>query len=257
MKLKKSILICSLFLVCLISIGAISAAEDVAVDLGDASDDEVIAAEDSEDIILEETVDEILTTPQTHIISDEASYNESIGASGLKGDAGDTYNFVSDFTGKTVYIDKDNTTITSADGVVLTNCGFSINSGVSGVTINGLTIRNTISSYPIYVGPNCSDISITNNNILVNYTSASASWLYGIDFNAYDWVTNTTYNFNNIAITDNTIWMYGNSYVCGIYGSDFINSNVLRNTIYAYSDTGSTSAGNNAVEPVGFATDLT
>lgn len=183
-------------------------------------------------------------TRAINYISDETTYDQYINTNGLNGNPGDTYIFTNSFTGKNIYIDKDNTTITSTGNVVLTNCGFSINQNIHGVTINGLTIRNTISSYPIYVGPNCSDISIINNDIFVNYTSTSPSYLYGIDFNAW---SSTAYNFYNINIINNTLWMYGNSYMCGIYGSDFIDSNVLRNTIYVYSDTGSNSAGNNAV----------
>lgn len=274
MKMKniKYFAITLILLCCLM--GAASAADDVSADIVDASADAVVVDAVSEDVsdspdvvitddeeiddsIVEEAIESNRQNPQTYDISDDTTYNQYIGTYGLNGNPGDTYNFVSNFSGKTVYIDKDNTTITSASNVVLTNCGFSINPNISGVTITGLNIQNTISSYPIYVGPNCADISIDHNNIFVNYTSSSASWLYGIDFNAYDWGTNITYNFNNIDITDNTIWMYGNSYVCGIYGSDFINSNVLRNTIYAYSDTGSTSAGNNAVYGLALCDDST
>ncbi len=270
-----------LILICCL-MGAASAAEDIstdAVDAGvvdavavdavseDVSDsvesvvedepvvDESAPALDENDDMQDDVVDNTRTTPQTYNIGDETAYDTYIGATGLNGNPGDTYNFVSNFNGKTVYIDKDNTTITSASGVVLSNCSFRINSGISGVTINGLTIRNNISDYPIYVGPICSDINITSNNILVMYSGAT--YLYGIDFNAYDYGTNMSHNFNNINILDNTVRMYGNSYVCGIYGSDFINSSVLRNTIYAYTDTGTASAGNNAAYGIALCDDST
>ena len=183
-------------------------------------------------------------TRSIHYISDESDYNQYITSSGLNGNPGDTYSFTNSFTGKSICINLDNTTITSSPGVVLTNCGFLINPNIHGVTITGLTISNTIGSCPIYVGPNCSDISIDHNDIYVDYSFVNGTYLYGIDFNAW---SNTAYNFHNININDNTIRMYGNSYICGIYGSDFIDSNVLRNNIYVYSDTGSNSAGNNAV----------
>ena len=271
-----------LILICCL-MGAASAAEDISTDAMDAgvvdgvavdavsedvSDsvesvvedepvvDESAPALDENDDLFEEVLENPLTDPQTYDINNETTYEQYINTTGLNGNPGDTYNFVSNFNGKTVYIDKDNTTITSASGVVLTNCSFRINSGISGVTINGLTIRNNISDYPIYVGPICSDINITSNNIIVMYSGAY-TYLYGIDFNAYDYSTNMSHNFNNINILDNTVRMYGNSYVCGIYGSDFINSTVLGNTIYAYTDTGTASAGNNAAYGIALCDDST
>ena len=206
--IKKINMLLILSLLLIVSLGAVSAAEDF---------NETLSADDNAQ------GDEILTASQHTVTSD--NYNQYFSSSGVMGSkigAGDTVTLSGDFSGKNFTINKQ-ITVTGSGGTIK-NGVIQLTSAASGTTISGLTIKNTQNfHYGIHVNgaKNC---YIHNNDI---NNSAQSS---------YTIVLNKDSDFNRIV--NNTLTSFGESYGHGTRSTPVIllgsadNNYIADNEIY-------------------------
>ena len=184
-------------LLLLVSVGAVSAADDLNDTI--ASDDGAVLDEVASDDVLTSNNEEVLTS-NSHIItsSNYASYFNTKGDL-ISSDVndGDTIEIADNFENKKFNFQKS-LNLVGREDVKLRNCMFTFSDGASGSSIANLTIFNTKeTTYGIFLN-GVSNCVITN--CFINNTGASS----------YDICIANDANYNNV--TDNTFSAYGMSY---------------------------------------------
>ena len=209
MNIKRYIYIVLIFLV-LVSLSAVSAADDGASDIISAEDDELILDEAIDDdvssandnyddeLILEGTADEN-QVPKDILGDDTSTYSELSNEIGPGGNIELQHKHYTYDSGSTIFITTENSVI-NGNGAVIDMDGSNIQAffvTASGVTIKDLTIKNA--NYPdnggaIYFFSNG---NITNCNFTNNKATSDNSWGGAVYFQSAGEVTNCNFADNN------------------------------------------------------------
>jgi len=256
----KKINILLVLLLVIVSIGAVSAADDLN-DTVQASDEAIVetmeVSEDT-DILSDDTQSDVTST--SHSIT-STNYNEYFNNKGelisSKVDAGDEIRIDDDFK-NTDFTFKTSVNVIGKDGVKLENCSFTFNGASSGSTVSNLNIFNTkgyaygifldgvsncviqncfikntgVSSYTICVANNANYNNVTNNNLI----AYGETYGHGTRSTSPVLVSGAHYNYlaNNNIECDDANGIYLSSYAGGPLNGGNSNFNVIYNNTIKY-----------------------
>ena len=196
----KKINIFLVLLLLLISISAVSAADDANSTVLSSNDAVDIAASDGDSLLFSDVASEELLTSSVHIVN-SSSYYDYFTSKGVLIDSsineGDTLQIDGSFSGKE-FIFRSPVNVVGTSTNNLKECIFTFYEGASGSTISNLKIANTNEySYGVFLNgaQNC-----TIKGCIINNTGASS----------YPICVANNANYNNVS--DNVLNTYGRTY---------------------------------------------
>lgn len=246
-------------LLLLVSVGAVSAADDLNDTI--ASDDEAVdGLAVSDEIVHDDSNDKEVLTSASHTVN-SSNYNKYFSSGGelVSKDvkSGDTINIEGNFTKKN-FIFKIPVNIVGSQSNNLKNCIFTLYADASGSTVSNLNIANTIdytygiflngasnclitgctiintgaSSYTVCVGNNANHNNVTDNRL----TAYGLTYGHGTRSTSPVIISGAHYNYiaNNMIECDDANAIYLSSYSGGPLNGGNSNFNVIYNNAIKY-----------------------